>query len=85
MANDPTKTNFDEWLDLNHHKVYIKYENNPFKIVVWSLRKQNRGDRGGQKLRYPRLFLVTNIDYKYLFTNHAIKKIVNLSLEVKLI
>jgi hypothetical protein len=51
-GNDPTLTIFDGWRDLNPPKVYTKYENNPFKIVVCSLRKPNsfrrRGGDGGQ-------------------------------------
>jgi hypothetical protein len=36
-------TNFDQWLDLNPPlKVYTKYENNPFTIVVCSLREAKR-------------------------------------------
>jgi hypothetical protein len=38
-GNDPTLTIFDGWQDFNPPKVYTKYENNPFKIVVCSLRK----------------------------------------------
>jgi hypothetical protein len=33
--------NFDGWPDLNPPKVYTKYKNNPFKIVVCSLKKPN--------------------------------------------
>jgi hypothetical protein len=58
---DPTLTIFDGWRDLNPPNVYTKYENNPFKIVVCSLRKPNsfrrwrRRQRTGPKPKYPRL------------------------------
>jgi hypothetical protein len=59
-GNDPTLTIFDGWQELNPPKVYAKYENNPFQIVVWSLRKPNsfwrrRRRRTGPKPKYPRL------------------------------
>jgi hypothetical protein len=48
-GNDPTMTNFDGWLDHNALKVYTKYENNPFEIVIWSFSFQwCGGGRQGQ-------------------------------------
>jgi hypothetical protein len=52
QGKDPTVINFDEWRDLNHPKVY---ENNPFKIVVCSLREPNIFWlwQARSKLKYP--------------------------------
>jgi hypothetical protein len=49
--NDPTQTIFDGWRDLNPPKVYTKYENNPFEIVVCSLRISGGGGGRDQNLK----------------------------------
>jgi hypothetical protein len=53
--------NFDGWLDLNPTKVYTKYENNLFKIVVWSLQKPNSFKRlsGGNSSGQIRIYVYT--------------------------